>query len=191
MSEAYERMRHLRQQRDARADEARVRAQNAYDVQAERARERMYDPADILAAEGIEAQPVYSATTIEAQDRPRSFLGMRPDERLCTFTFADHGWRLPRTKFLDRFYSDYADYDSVYPVLTCSGDIWRAHGTGLEPYRKTEFRGLTHGHGHAGHLTADALAHSAGQGTPIGDLDQHDLTGWYLDVVDHLHDSQH
>ncbi|MFI7526482.1 hypothetical protein [Nocardia salmonicida] len=184
MSEAYERMQELRRQRVADAETLCGYAQRIHDARAERTRERMYDLLGILDAEGIEAESVYTVETVETQDRPRSLIGRRSAEKERIVTYIDHGWRLSYTRFLNRIHSD---YDPFYPVLTREGDLWTAVITDQTKAR-TEIRGLTHGHAYIGHPATDTVAWPGlGRNTPVGDLDEVDLTAWYLAVVDELH----
>ncbi|UGT54968.1 hypothetical protein [Nocardia asteroides] len=185
MSEAYERMKRLRQHHDAADGAARAGAQNTHEVLVERTRERMRDLVGILIAEGITPQPVYSFEEIHAQDRPRPLLGRRPLTNLRTYRYRDAGWRLYTAKFLTWNVDHWTDseHDQTYPVLTRRGEIWRATTTSNRPH-STEVAGLTHGPGHAGAPTTDAFGQGGLASTPVASFDDATLTNWYLTTVE-------
>ncbi|MGF0320745.1 hypothetical protein [Nocardia fluminea] len=204
MTEPYDRMKQLRQERSERTEADRTRAQGAAAGLAQRTTERLRDLRDILIAEGIPPVPLYTWKADYGQVLPKLFSRRVSTRNLYTYAEAGSGWCLPSpTEFVKHSVGIWAPIDTDYQsqtgasFLTTRLEVWSVYPTRVDRPTPTgsfargraeKVEGLTRGPGFAGAVATDVLGirFPAGGGVAIGDLDESGLTGWYLDVVESL-----
>ncbi len=192
MSDAYERMKRLREQnaQEAVSEQARRREEAA--AQASRTSQRLCDLRDILVAEGVSPLPLYVRTVDYGTNHRRNRVtGQYPLDVHTHIDSGQDGWLLADAGFAG---DESHDWRHEPPILTTRGEAWKGSRTKESAkrdkagHRGQKVSGLSRGPGLGGRLATRGVVYMPewNRAISIGDLDEDRLAAWYLKVVQSL-----